>query len=137
MAEIEMEMVELHVDAHQTFVLMSPLIDFIQQETWLQCHGRLLGVKVEPATPKCHPEISRETIEHDWGCAEGACCRLPISEKRTKSKFRESAKKAMDWNEVLSANRQGNACWPATFWMTARRWDHQKQKQSSMKRSCA
>jgi hypothetical protein len=50
--------------------LMSLLTDFIEEETLLEYHGRLLGVKVE-RTPKCHPEIAGEGIEYDWGCGMG------------------------------------------------------------------
>ena len=85
--------------------LMGLLVDFIQEETLLQYHGRLLGVKVE-RTPKCHPEIAGEGIEYDWGCAKGVYRRLPISEKRTKNKFRESVNRAMDSNTVLTIERR-------------------------------
>jgi hypothetical protein len=84
--------------------LMSLLTDFIQEETLLQHHGRLLGVKVE-RTPKCHPEIAGEGIEHDWGCAKGVNRRLPMSEKRTKKKFGESVQKAMDSTEALTIDK--------------------------------
>jgi hypothetical protein len=80
---------------------MSLLVDFIEEETLLQYHGRLLGVKVE-RTPKCHPEIAGEGIEYDWGCAKNVYRRAPISEKRTKTKFRESVERAMDRTEVLT-----------------------------------
>jgi hypothetical protein len=73
--------------------LMSLLTNFIQEETLLQYHGRLLGVKVE-RTPKCHPEIAGKGIDYDWGCAKGVYRPLPISEKRTKNKFCESVEKA-------------------------------------------
>jgi hypothetical protein len=84
--------------------LMSLLIDFIEEERSLQHHhGRLLGVKVEP-TLKCHPGIAGEGVECDWGCPKGVCRCLSISEKRTKSKLRESVRKAMeaDLNEALA-----------------------------------
>jgi hypothetical protein len=85
--------------------LMSLLTDFINEETLLQCHGRLLGVKVE-RTPKCHPEIAGEGIEHDWGCAKGVYRRPPIFEKRTKKRFGESVQKAMDSTAVLTIERR-------------------------------
>jgi hypothetical protein len=47
--------------------LMSLLANFIEEETLLQYHGRLLGVKVQ-RTQKCHPEIAGEGIQYDWGC---------------------------------------------------------------------
>jgi hypothetical protein len=37
--------------------LLSLLTDFIDEETVLQYHGRLVGVTVK-RTPKCHPEIA-------------------------------------------------------------------------------
>jgi hypothetical protein len=94
---------------------MSLLTDFIQEETLLQHqHGRLLGVKME-GTAKCHPEeISGEDVECNWGCAKGVCRHLPISEKRTKSNFRESVKKAMDSNEALPVGA------PLPFWQTSK-----------------
>jgi hypothetical protein len=86
--------------------LMSLLTDFINEETLLQHHGRLLGVKAE-RTPKCHPEIAGEGIEHDWGCAKGVCRRLPTSEKRTKKKLGESVQnKAMDSTVALTIERR-------------------------------
>jgi hypothetical protein len=50
--------------------LMSLLTKFIEEETLLQYHGGLLGVKVE-RTPKCHPKIAGKGIEYDWGCGKG------------------------------------------------------------------
>jgi hypothetical protein len=85
--------------------LMSLLTDFINEETLLQHHGRLLGVKAE-RTPKCHPEIAGEGIECDWGCAKGVHRRLPMSEKRTKKKFGESVQKAMDSTAALTIERR-------------------------------
>jgi hypothetical protein len=85
--------------------LMSLLTDFIEEETLLQYHGRLLGVKVE-RTPKCHPEIAGEGIEYDWGCGKGVYRRLPISQKKTKQKFRESVKTCLDSNNVLTVERR-------------------------------
>ena len=80
---------------------MSLLTDFIKEETLLQYHGRLLKVKVV-RTPKCHPEIAGEGIEYDWGCGKGFYRRLPLSAKKTKINFRESVKKSLDMNNVLT-----------------------------------
>ena len=44
-------------------ILIESLLDFVQEETLLQWHGRLLGVEVE-RTPKCHPELAGEGIEY-------------------------------------------------------------------------
>jgi hypothetical protein len=85
--------------------LMSLLTDFIEEETLLQYHGRLMGVKVV-RTPKCHPEIAGEGIEYDWGCGKGFYRRLPLSAKKTKNKFRESVKKSLDMDKVLTVQRR-------------------------------
>jgi len=45
--------------------MMNSLVDFCEEETLLQYHGRLLGLIVG-RTPKCHPEIAGEGIEYDW-----------------------------------------------------------------------
>jgi hypothetical protein len=68
---------------------MSLLINFIQEETLLQHHGGLLGVKVERIL-KHHPELAGEGVECDWGCSKNVYRRMPIAEKRTKKKFLES-----------------------------------------------
>jgi hypothetical protein len=70
----------------------------------LQYHGRLLKVKVV-RTPKYYPEIAGEGIEYDWGCGKGFYHRLPLSVKKTKIKFRESVKKSLDMNKVLTIRR--------------------------------
>ena len=67
--------------------LISSLLDFQNEETLLQYHGRLLGVIVD-RTPKCHPEIAGEGIEYSWGAAKLFYRRLRIKEKRSKDKFR-------------------------------------------------
>jgi hypothetical protein len=81
--------------------LVSLLTDFIEEETLLQYHGRLLKVKVV-RTPKCNPEITGEGIQYDWGCGKGFYCCLPLSAKKTKIKFCESVKKSLHMNEVLT-----------------------------------
>jgi hypothetical protein len=73
-------------------MMMEPQMDFVEEETLLQYHGRQLGVIID-RTPKCHPEMAGEGIEYNWGCAKGFYHRLPITEKRTKNKFSESVKK--------------------------------------------
>jgi hypothetical protein len=84
---------------------MSLLTDFIEEETLLQYHGRLLGVKVVQ-TPKCHPEIAGEGIEYDWGCRKGFYRRLPLSAMKTKNKFRESVKISLDMDKVFTVERR-------------------------------
>ena len=85
--------------------MMSELIDFIQEETLLQYHGKTLGVIVD-RSPKCHPEVAGEGIEYSWGCAKGKYRRLPLSDKRRKDNFRNSVRQCMDTSEVLTIDRQ-------------------------------
>jgi hypothetical protein len=85
--------------------LMEQLPDFQDEETPLQCHGRKQGVKVD-RTPKCHPEMAGEGVEYDWAAAKGFYRCLPICEKRSKAKFRESVTRCRDTQEVLTTDRQ-------------------------------
>jgi hypothetical protein len=86
--------------------LMSLLTDFIEEETLLQYHGRLLGVKVV-RTPKCHPEIARKGIEYDWGCGKGIYCHLVLYAKKTKNKAgEESVKGSLDMDKVLTVEHR-------------------------------
>jgi hypothetical protein len=45
-------------------------------------------------------------VEYDWGCGKGVYCRLTISEKRTKTKFRELVRKCLDSESVLTIERR-------------------------------
>jgi hypothetical protein len=83
-------------------MMMEQQMDFIEEETLLQYHGRQLGVTID-RTPKCHPEMAGEGIEYNWGCAKGYYRRLPI--KRTKNKFRESLKKCIS-RDIMTTERQ-------------------------------
>jgi hypothetical protein len=85
--------------------LMEQLSDFQDEETLMQYHGRRLGVKVD-RTPKCHPEMAGEGVEYDWAAAKGFYRRLPICEKRSKAKFRESVTRCLDIQDVLTIERQ-------------------------------
>jgi hypothetical protein len=85
-------------------MMMQRQMDFIEEETLLQYHGRQLGVVIH-RTPKCHPEMAGEGIEYNWGCAKGYYRRLPIMEKQTKTKFRESVKKSIS-REIITTERQ-------------------------------
>jgi hypothetical protein len=62
--------------------LMSLLTDFIEEETLLQYHGRLLGVLKVVQTLQCHLEIAGKGIEYDWGSRKGFYHRLPLSAKK-------------------------------------------------------
>jgi hypothetical protein len=85
-------------------MMMERQMDFVEEETLLQYHGRQLGVIID-RTPKCHPEMAGEGIEYNWGCAKGFYRRLPITEKRTKNKFRESVKKSIS-RDIMTIERQ-------------------------------
>jgi hypothetical protein len=85
-------------------MMMERQMDFIEEETLLQYHGRQLGVIID-RTPKCHPEMAGEGIEYNWGCAKGFYRRLPITKKRTRSKFRESVIKSIS-RDIMTAERQ-------------------------------
>ena len=95
---------------------MSKLIDFIQEETPLQRRGRALGVIVD-RSPKCHPKVAGEGIERSWGCDEGKCCCLPLSDKRRKDNFGSSAWQRVDRSEVLAVERQRA--------LSKRAWQHE------------
>ena len=79
-------------------------MDFVEEETLLQYHGRQLGVLID-RTPKCHPEMAGEGIEYNWGCAKGFYRRLPTTRKKTKAKFRESVQKSISRN-IMTTERQ-------------------------------
>ena len=85
-------------------LMITRQMDFVQEETLLQYHGRKLGVTVD-RTPKCHPEMAGEGVEYNWGCAKGVYRRLPMTEKRTKTKFRQSAKLCIS-REIMTTERQ-------------------------------
>jgi hypothetical protein len=51
-------------------MMMSSLMDFIEEETLLQYHGKTLGIIVD-RTPECHPEVAGEGIGYSWGCSKG------------------------------------------------------------------
>ena len=86
-------------------VMMSSLMDFIEEETLLQFHGKTLGVMVD-RTPKCGPEVAGEGIEYSWGCSKGKYRRLPLCDKRRKDNFRNSVRQCLDPNAILTLERQ-------------------------------
>lgn len=79
--------------------------DFAEEETLLQFHGRNLGAVVD-RTPKCHPEMAGEGIEYSWGCAKGLYRRLPIAQKKSKEKFRESVRKCLSREHIQTKQQQ-------------------------------
>jgi hypothetical protein len=59
---------------------VAQLSDFQDEETLMQQHGKSLRVKVD-RTPKCHPGMAGEGVEHAWAGAKGFFRRLPLSER--------------------------------------------------------
>jgi hypothetical protein len=51
-----------------------------------------------------------EGIEYNLGCAKGFYRCLPITEKRTKNKFRESVKKSISCNITTTERQQMSGC---------------------------
>jgi len=88
-----------------TDLLRENRLDFINEETLLQYHGKMLGVLVD-RSPKCHPEVAGEGIEYSWGCGKGKYRRLPLTDKRRKENFRNSVRQCLDRMTVLTIERQ-------------------------------
>jgi hypothetical protein len=74
--------------------LTQSLLDFLEEETLLQYHGRLIGVLVD-RTPICHPELAGEGIEYCWACSKGFYRRLPLKSKKGKVNFKKSVRQAL------------------------------------------
>ena len=74
--------------------LLGNCTDFEEEESLLQAMGRKLGVTVNQ-TPKCHCELAGEGIEYSWGCTKNAYHQKPLSDKRSKEKFRETVRKCL------------------------------------------
>ncbi len=75
--------------------LTQSLLDFLEEETLLQYHGRLIGVLVD-RTPICHPELAGEGIEYCWACSKGFYrWRLPLKSKKGKENFKKSVRQAL------------------------------------------
>ena len=83
--------------------LIQKLPDFAKEETLLQYHSRLLGVKAIRST-KCHCEIAGEGIEYAWGAAKLWYRKQPLSQKRTKESFLNLVQTALS-DVVLSKQR--------------------------------
>jgi hypothetical protein len=78
--------------------------DFQEEESLLQSMGRKMGVVID-RTPKCHCELAGEGIEYSWGCAKNFYRTLPIREKKSKESFKESVRKCLDQETVLTKQR--------------------------------
>ncbi len=74
--------------------LTQSLLDFLEEETLLQYHGRLIGVLVDQ-TPICHPELAGEGIEYCWACSKGFYRCLPLKSKKGKVNFKKSVRQAL------------------------------------------
>ena len=66
---------------------MSKQPDFLEQEILLQYYAKELGVESD-RSPVCHPEITGEEIEFNWGCAKVYYRSQPIKKKRLKNHFK-------------------------------------------------
>ncbi len=61
--------------------------DFINEESMLQYHGRVMGVLVD-WKPKCHCKSAGEGIEYSWAAAKNKHQKVPIGiKKKTKNSF--------------------------------------------------
>lgn len=65
--------------------MMLGCLDFMEEETLLQYHGRMMGCFVD-RTPKCHPELAGEGIEYAWGCAKGLYRRHALNKQQFTNK---------------------------------------------------
>ena len=81
--------------------LMENAPDFLNEVTLLQEKLSTLGVTVH-RLPKCHAELTGEGIEYSWGFCKNAYRRLPICEKRTKDKFKESVRKVLNRENITT-----------------------------------
>ena len=83
-------------DASKSLVeILSNCTDFRQEESALEHLGRTRGVLVDK-TPKFHAELAGEGIEYSWGFLKGIYRRIPLEEKKGKTKFLESVDKCID-----------------------------------------
>ena len=71
--------------------MMEECLDFINERTLLQESMHQIGITVH-RSPKCHAELAGEGVEYSWGFSKNAYRRLPMSEKRSKEKFRQSVR---------------------------------------------
>jgi hypothetical protein len=67
-------------------MMMKQQIDFIEEETLLQYHGRQLGVTID-RTLKCHPEMAGEGIEYNRGLCKGVLPSLTYNGKENKKQI--------------------------------------------------
>jgi hypothetical protein len=74
-------------------MMMEQQMDFNEEETLLQYHGRWLGVILD-RTPKCHPEMAGEGIEYNWGVPRDSTANCLLSRRYQKSYFVSRLKRA-------------------------------------------
>ena len=65
--------------------MLKQLPDFVNEQTLLQCDANEIGASVD-LTPKCHPEIAGEGIEHMW-----AYIKINIEERNYQKKEARNA----------------------------------------------
>ena len=84
--------------------LMKLQPDFASEQTLLQYHAKVLGVKLI-RSPKCHPEIAGEGVEYGWGLSKMLYRRSPSSCKRNKDAFHKLVYQCVDNGSVLNIER--------------------------------
>ena len=91
-------------DMYSINSLMRLQPDFVSEQTLLQYHAQLLGVKLE-RSPKCHPEIAGEGVEYGWGLSKMFYRRSPNAKKRSKDTFHKLVFESVDNETVLDISR--------------------------------
>ena len=81
--------------------LMKLQSDFVNEITFLQHYGTMLGIVVDHI-PKYHPEIAGKGIEYAWDIAKLHYRRLSLEKKRAKAGFKNLAMNSLDTVNVLT-----------------------------------
>ena len=94
----------LHIDLTYSLIdIISKQPDFLHEQTLLQYHCALLGVKVV-RSPKCHCEIAGEGIEYAWGAAKIWFRMQPLSQRANRESFLKLVGTSLS-NDVLAIKR--------------------------------
>ena len=75
-------------------MLLSQCEDFLEEESLLQLHVRLLGA-ICVHSPKYHCEIAGEGIEYSWGNSKAKYRKIKVCDKKTVKQFREQARNCL------------------------------------------
>ena len=91
----------LHIDLTYSLIdLISKQPDFLHEQTLLQYHCALLGVKVV-RSPKCHCKIAGKGIEYAWGAAKIWFRMQPLSQRANRESFLKLVDTSLS-NDVLA-----------------------------------